>query len=69
MEDHFTGNWGAPIIGADKKFPRELKDGEDKLLFSSLRSERYIFNAEILTHDNILSVNLNGREYQLTGTE
>jgi len=67
MEDHFSGNWGPPVIGADKKFSRELKEGEGRLLFNALRSEKYIFNADIHSSGNTLSIGLNGKEYKLTG--
>ena len=67
MEDHFSGNWGPPVIGVDKKFSRELKEGEVRLLFNALRPERYILNVNILSSGDPLAVGLNGKEYILTG--
>ena len=67
MEDHFSGNWGPPVISVDKKFSRELKEGEGRLLFDALRSERYIFNVNIHSSGNPLSIGLNGKKYKLTG--
>ncbi|MCK5005313.1 MAG: sulfatase, partial [Candidatus Aminicenantes bacterium] len=67
MEDHFSGNWGPPVISVDKKFSRELKEGEGRLLFDTLRSERYIFNVNIHSSGNPLSIGLNGKKYKLTG--
>lgn len=67
MEDHFAGNWGPPVIGKDKKFSRELKEGEGRLKFEAPLKERYIIEADILSSPDKIQFKLNNKKYVLTG--
>lgn len=67
MEDHFAGNWGPPVIGKDKKFSRELKEGEGKLKFRAPEKERYIVEADILSDQSKIQLKLNNKGYNFKG--
>ncbi len=67
MENHFLGNWGVPVIGNNKKFSRELKEGESILLFNAIRPEKYIFNINVYSPGNPLSIKLNKKKIELKG--
>ena len=67
MEDRFSGDWGAPNSGTDRKFFRKLEKGDGGISFNAIRPEKYIFSPIFASGSDEIEFKLNGNKLFMKG--
>jgi len=67
-EDHFSGNWEAPVlIGKERKTSRRLSKGSGTLEFTLIKKEKYILETDFQSPDKTSLILLNGNSSEIKG--
>ncbi|MEN8222607.1 MAG: sulfatase-like hydrolase/transferase [Acidobacteriota bacterium] len=67
-EDHFSGNWEAPVLtGKKQRKSRKLSKESGTLKFFALKQEKYILETDFMSLDKTVRIFLNGNKKEIEG--